>query len=127
MTLKEKIFEFSKSPTGDLIVGFVFEKFSKLLPVKRIKETDKVIAFWHPKPFWEKHIVIVPKKAIKSLIFLTPENSNYISEIYLIAKEIVQELAWDKTAYSILINGADRQEVGQIHFHLYSGKQLKSL
>lgn len=125
MTINEKIFKLSKSPVGNLFVGLAFGKFSKFLPVKRIKETDKIIAFWHPKPFWEKHIVLVPKKAIKSLTALTLEDSDYISDIYLMAKEIVQELEWDKSGYTILVNGGDRQEVGQIHFHLQSGKQLK--
>lgn len=125
MNIKEIIFDLSKSPIGDLIVGLAFGKFSKLLPVKKVKETDKVIAFWHPKPFWEKHIVLVPKKAIKSLTSLTSGDSKYISEIYLVAKEIVQELGWDKDGYTILINGGSRQEVGQIHFHLQSGKQLR--
>ena len=124
MSLKEKVFEFSKSSLGDLVVGLTFGKFSKLLPVNRVKETDKVIAFWHPKPFWEKHIVLVPKKAIKSLTALTPQDSEYISEIFLVAKEIVQDLGWEKNGYTILVNGGKRQEVGQIHFHLQSGKQL---
>lgn len=125
MNIKEKVFELAKTPAGEAVVGLIFEKFSKLLPIKRVKETDKVIAFWHPKPFWEKHIVIVPKKAIKSLTTLKPEDSDYIGEIYLVAKEIVLELGWNKSGYTILINGGDRQEVGQIHFHLQSGKQLK--
>ena len=125
MSFKEKVFEFSKSSLGDLIVGLAFGKFSKLLPVKRVKETNKVIAFWHPKPFWEKHIVLVPKKAIKSISALTPEDSDYISDIYLTAKKIVQEFGWEKNGYTILVNGGDRQEVGQIHFHLQSGKKLR--
>jgi len=122
MDIKAKIFELSKSPIGDFIIGLVFEKFSGLLPVQRIRETDKIIAFWHPKPFWEKHIVLVPKKAIKSLTAMSPEDADYISNIYLVAKEIVQEFDWDKSGYTILVNGGDRQEVGQIHFHLQTGK-----
>ncbi len=125
MNLSKNIFELAKSPIGDLVVGLAFGKFSKFLPVKRIKETDKVIAFWHPKPYWEKHILIVPKKAIKSITELTKEDSEYISELYLVTKDIVLDLGWDKSGYSILTNGGDRQEIGQIHFHLHSGKTLK--
>ncbi len=125
MSISKKVFELAKSPIGDLIVGLAFGKFSKLLPVARIKETDKVIAFWHPKPFWEKHIVLVPKKAIKSIAALTKEDSDFIGEIYLIAKEIVEDLGWENNGYTILVNGGERQEIGQIHFHLQSGKQLK--
>jgi len=29
-----------------------FGKLSKLLPVDRVMETDKVLAFKHPKPYW---------------------------------------------------------------------------
>ena len=125
MSLKEKVFELSKSKIGELIVGLVFEKFSKLLPVKVVKETDKVIAFWHPKPFWEKHIVIVPKKVIKSLVSISPGQIEYISEVYTVAKQIVEDLNWEKAGYTISINGGKKQEVSQIHFHLQSGKQIK--
>lgn len=126
MKITEKIFDLSKSPIGDLIIGLAFGKLSRLLPVKRVKETDKVIAFWHPKPFWEKHIVLVPKKAIRSLTSLTASDVPYISQIYLLAKEIVLELGWDQDGYTILVNGGNRQEVGQIHFHLQSGKQIRN-
>jgi histidine triad (HIT) family protein len=125
MGISKKAFELAKSPIGDLIIGLAFGRFSKLLPITRIKETDKVIAFWHPKPFWEKHIVLVPKKAIKSIATLTQEDCLFISEIYLVAKEIVKELGWDNNGYTILVNGGERQDISQIHFHLQSGKQLK--
>ncbi len=127
MKPKQKAFEFSKTKIGQLIVGLIFEKFSKFLPINVVKETDKVIAFWHPKPFWEKHIVIVPKKAIKSLTSITPDELVYISEVYKVAKQIVIDLEWEKYGYTILVNGGTRQEVGQIHFHLQSeDKQVTS-
>lgn len=118
------MFELAKSPLGDLIVGLAFGKFSKFLPVKIVKETDRVIAFWHPKPFWEKHILIVPKKAIKNLTSLAPEDVPYIEEVYKIAQEIVKEFGWDKTDYFLLTNGGSRQEVNQLHFHLGRGKKI---
>lgn len=125
MSLKEHLFDFSKTRAGELLVGLVFGKLTRFLPVKRVKETDKVIAFWHPRPFWEKHIVIVPKKAIKSLTDLDEKDREYISEIFLVAKEIIKELGWDKDSYTILVNGGKRQEVGQLHFHLESGKEIR--
>ncbi|OGC51265.1 hypothetical protein A2982_04125 [candidate division WWE3 bacterium RIFCSPLOWO2_01_FULL_39_13] len=107
------------------MVGIAFgTPLSKLLPIKRVKETDKVLAFWHPKPFWEKHILLVPKKHIKSLDTLKDEDSEYIKEVYKVARDIVIELGWNETEYTILTNGGTRQEVNQIHFHLSSGKQL---
>lgn len=125
MSVSKQLFKLVKTPLGDLIVGIAFgTPLSKLLPVKRIKETDKVLAFWHPKPFWQQHILLVPKKPIKSITSLKTEDYPYIEEIYKTAKEIVEELGWNKTEYTILTNGGNRQEVNQIHFHLNSGKEI---
>jgi histidine triad (HIT) family protein len=122
MSLSKHLFKLAKTPLGDLIVGVAFgTTLSKLLPIQRIKETDKVLAFWHPKPFWEKHILLVPKKQIKNLTSLNPSDFDYIKEIYKVAKDIVEDLGWDKTEYTILTNGAGRQEMNQLHFHLNSG------
>ncbi len=124
MKISKFLFFLAKSPIGDLIVGIAFGNLSGLLPVKRIKETDKVVAFWHPKPYWEKHILLVPKKAIKSLTSLKDEDYIYINEVYKVAKEIVEEQGWEKNGYTILANGGSRQEVSQVHFHLSSGAEL---
>lgn len=123
--MSRKLFALAKTPLGDLIVGIAFGKLSSLLPVKKVKETDKVLAFWHPKPYWEKHILIVPKKAIKKITSLTNEDYEYMNEAFVVAKEIVEELRWEKEGYSLLVNGGKRQEVNQLHFHLNSGKQIR--
>lgn len=124
MSLSKGLFKIAKSPVGDLIVGFAFAKLSSILPVKKIKETDKVVAFWHPKPFWEKHILIVPKKQIKSIGSISADDLTYVSNVYKCASEIVNELKWHDSGYTILANGGDRQEVNQLHFHLWSGSEL---
>lgn len=123
-SLSEKLFPLAKTPIGDLIVGLAFGKFSKFLPVKRLRETDKIIAFWHPKPFWEKHILIVPKKAIRSLTALSDDDFPYINESFKLAKDLVEDLEWEQNGYGLLVNGGDWQEVNQLHFHLHSGKRL---
>ena len=123
--MRKKLFNLAKAPVGNIIVGLAFGKFSKLLPVKRLKETENVIAFWHTKPFWEKHILIIPKKQIKNITSLKYEDGEYLFEVFKVAGEIVNELDWEKEGYSLLVNGGKRQEVNQLHFHLHSGKQIQ--
>jgi len=126
MSLSKHLFKLAKTPLGELIVGVAFgTPLSKLLPVKRIKETDKVLAFWHPKPFWQYHILVVPKKPLKNLTSLKAEDYAYIEAVYKTTREIVEELGWNKTEYTILTNGGSKQEVNQLHFHLSSGRVLK--
>ncbi len=118
-----KLFSLAKTPIGDLIIGIAFGKLHKFIPVKRVKETNNVIAFWHPKPFWEKHILIVPKKAIKKITKIDAKDFVYLNDVFMVAKSIVEELGWEKDGYTLLSNGGKRQEVNQLHFHLVSGKQ----
>jgi len=73
-----------------------------------------------------EHILIVPKKAIRSLIEVKDEDLVYISEVFRVAREIVKERGWKETDYTIVTNGGKRQEVPQIHFHLGSGATLNT-
>ena len=125
MTFLKRLFSLAKSPMGDLIVGFAFGKFSKLLPVKRIVDNDKIVAFWHPKPFYENHILIVPKRSIKKLTTISEDDLPYINEVCRVVKQIVTDLGWEKGSYSLITNGGSRQEIAQLHFHLCSGKEVK--
>ncbi len=112
----------AKTQIGDYIVGTTFESLSSALPVKRLYENDKLVAFWHPKPFWEQHVLIVPKKKIKNIISLQESDMVYVSEVFKAVKVIVEQLNWKE--YTLLVNGGDRQEVNQMHFHLCTGKEL---
>jgi len=122
MKLSKFLFSMAKTPIGDYIVGTVFESHSKVLPVKRVFENELVVAFYHPKPFWEKHVLIVPKKKIKNIVSLTQEDMVYVNEVFKVVKDIVSKLGWKE--YTLLINGGDRQEVNQMHFHLCTGKEV---
>ena len=124
MSLRKKAFELAKTPMGDLIVGLAFGKFSKLLPIKRVKETDMLIAFWHPRPLWEKHILIVPKKPIKKLSSFGKKDEEYISEVFRVVVELAKKFELENEGYSLIVNGGKKQEVKQLHFHLCSGKKL---
>jgi histidine triad (HIT) family protein len=105
---------------NELIVGFAFGKFGKLLPIKRLRETDKIVAFYHPKPSYKIHILIVPKKKTKSIGTLSSDDLVYISEVFKVANEIIQELNLESMNYRIITNGGTNQKVKQLHFHLVS-------
>jgi len=46
------------SPTKDFYCDFVL---SNKLAVEKVRETEKVLAYYHTKPNWTVHIVIIPK------------------------------------------------------------------
>ena len=97
--------------------------FSGKVKVKKVKETDNILAFHHTQPSWETHIVIVPKEHIPKLTDVT--DMNLVKEIFQIAKEIITENNWDEKNYRIITNGGEFQDSKHLHFHLISGDKLK--
>ena len=122
MNLQKFLFSTAKTKIGSFFVGNTFEKLSDILPVNRVYEDELVIAFWHPKPFWEKHILIVPKKNIKNIISIYDSNEKYYLAVFNAVKIIIEKLKWSE--YTLLSNGGTRQEINQLHFHLCSGKEI---
>ncbi len=58
------LFLFAKTRAVGKVVRICFAYCSFILPLKRIKETPQVLVFYHPKPTYANHILIVPKKDI---------------------------------------------------------------
>jgi len=107
-------------PVGKLI-GLVFEYGSFLLPVKRIVDNDRVIAFLHPWPHFDEHIIIVPKKTVPTFpSLLCDDNIQYLIDILSAARDLISKRPWDR--YVLAVNGGPRQEIKQVHFHLYKGR-----
>lgn len=94
------------------------------LTIKKVKETNNVLAFYHTKPSWTTHIVIVPKKHIVNLL---EANSEILEEIISVAKEIIEELELNKINYKLIVNGGSFQDSQHLHFHLVSGKRNENI
>jgi histidine triad (HIT) family protein len=105
-------------------VGWGFEKLPFAIPVKRLRETATLLAFYHPKPTYETHILIVPKKAVRDLLELSPEDTAFLQDLVDTTQSLVDELGLVKTGYRLIVNGGEYQEFPQLHFHLVSGKAI---
>lgn len=108
-------------PTKDFYCDFVL---SEKLAVEKVRETENVLAFYHTKPNWTLHIVIIPKQHVTRLVDL--KNMNIIQEIFEIAKDIIKEKRLTENNYKIITNGGSFQDSQHLHFHLVSGEVKKS-
>ena len=50
-----------------------------LVPIKKEYESDQVLAYWHTRPYWPVHIVVIPKRHISSFTALTAEDGPVFS------------------------------------------------
>ena len=91
------------------------------LPVRRLRETGKLLAFYHPRPNYPVHILLVPKKAITSLSDLAPEDRGLLDDLIECVQSLVAELGLEEPGYRLIVNGGKYQDAPQLHFHLVSG------
>lgn len=115
------LFDIALSPLMGEVVGVGFQYASPLLPVERVLLTDKTIAFYHPRPHWSKHILLVPRKQITT-IFDFLKDKDYLESIYKTAHDLFLSKGFDTDSYALLVNGGLRQDVKQVHFHLHQEK-----
>ena len=94
------------------------------IPSKKVYEDDYVYAFYDIEPQAPYHVVIVPKRHIKSENDITPENSMYVAKIFEVIPKIAKELGFAENGYRVINNcGKDGgQTVGHLHFHLTGGR-----
>ena len=90
------------------------------IEVKKVRETERVLAFYHTNPNWTEHIVIIPKQHITRLVEL--EDMSIVQEIFEVAKDIIKEKGFVETNYKIITNGGSFQSSQHLHFHLVSGE-----
>lgn len=76
------------------------------------------MAFHHPNPSYTFHVLLVPKKAIASLMELDASHSAFLHDLYSIVQSLVDE--FHLSAYRLIVNGGDYQDFPQLHFHLIS-------
>jgi histidine triad (HIT) family protein len=96
----------------------MFEHMSFAIPAKRLRETETLMAFHHPKPSYPFHILLVPKKAVASLKDLDAKDSAFLADLYSTVQSLVEE--FHLPAYRLIVNGGEYQDFPQLHFHLIS-------
>lgn len=122
--LSRSLFKIARSRLGNSIIRWSFAHAARFMPVDKLHETDLVIAFLHPQPTHETHVVVVPKRAIKTLMHLSAGDADVLGDVFLTIQKVVADLGIEPDGYSVVINGGPRQDVDQIHFHVLSGKAL---
>jgi histidine triad (HIT) family protein len=96
---------------------------NKEIPSEFIFEDDSFIVFKDINPQAPVHLLIVPKKHIRSINDLKPEDYQIISEIIVVAKNMAKKQDIDQSGYKLVFNveKGGGQEIFHIHLHLIGG------
>ena len=80
--------------------------------VEKVLETENVLAFHHTRPFWETHVVVIPKTHVDSL--LTVENDLLI-ELLDVVRTVARQVLTEKGAARVLTNLGEYQDSKHLH------------
>lgn len=96
------------------------------IPSNKVYEDDEIFAFRDINPQAPVHILVIPKKHIKSLADLQEEDVNLIGKINIKINEIAKTEGFANQGYRVIVNcGEDAgQEVMHLHYHILAGKKL---
>ena len=99
---------------------------SGAMPCDKVYENEYVLAFRDIDPKAPTHILIIPKKHIKTLNEINKNDQDLLGELLLTAKKIAKDEGIDTSGYRTVFNcnSDGGQTVFHIHMHLLGGRQM---
>lgn len=94
--------------------------------IEKVFESDRVLAYYHTKPFWEKHIVIIPKEHIWDIRHVN--DTSLYEEILTVARDIIRAIPEEELqskGAQFLTNIGKWQDTPHLHFHIAIGKKIR--
>lgn len=101
------------------------EVLSGHTPVRKVIETEGVLAFHHTRPFYPVHIVVIPKRHIDSLLALGEQDDNLLLELFTVIRQVASRIVEEQGACRVLTNLGEYQESKHLHWHVASGQPLR--
>ena len=86
-------------------------------------ENDTLVVFKDINPAAPVHLLIVPKKHIRSINDLTEADQSILSEMIMVAKDVATQHGVAKSGYRLFINveRGGGQVIFHLHLHLIAG------
>ena len=110
----------------EMLADNIFLKIiEKKIPAKVLHEDDLCLAFHDVAPRAPVHVLIIPRKVIRTHDDIAPEDAALLGHMHLVACKLASELGL-QDGYRIVINCKERggQSVPHLHLHLLGGRDM---
>ncbi|MFN7160818.1 MAG: HIT domain-containing protein [Candidatus Gracilibacteria bacterium] len=108
--------------TNDFYCDFVL---NEKIVVKKIYESEDVLAFHHTKPSYEFHVVVIPRKHILNIVSIESDSvdgKGLWIELLKGVQGVVKECKLE--TFRIISNSGDYQDSKHLHIHVVSGQKI---
>lgn len=92
-------------------------------PAEFLYEDDNFVVFRDINPAAPVHLLVVPRKHIRSINDLQKEDETIISGLFMLARDMAKEQGINESGYKLLFNveKGGGQEIFHLHLHLIGG------
>lgn len=108
-------------------MGTVFKQIiDRELPADIVYEDDLCLAFKDINPQAPIHILVIPKKEIRSLADVKEEDKEILGHLLIKTAEIARKMGIEEKGYRVVTNVNEHggQSVYHLHFHLIGGRKM---
>jgi histidine triad (HIT) family protein len=92
--------------------------------IETVLETDDVLAFHHTRAAYEKHIVVIPKQHIPSLVDLGSATEEVLLRVFGEVRGLARAMLEREGACRVITNLGRYQDSKHLHFHLVAGDRI---
>ena len=93
------------------------------IPTEFLYENDELVVFKDINPLAPIHLLLVPKRHIRSINDLEDADGSLVTDLIMTAKDMAETMSVNKTGYRLFFNveKGGGQEVFHLHLHLIGG------
>ncbi|WP_062110239.1 HIT domain-containing protein [Bacillus niameyensis] len=99
------------------------EVLSGKTEVDKVYETENVLAYYHTRPFYKVHIVVIPKKHIPLLTTLQDDDMELFIELMTVVRKVATKTESEYGACRVITNLGAYQDSKHLHWHIVSGEK----
>ncbi len=88
------------------------------LEVSKVWEDERVLAFHHPQPQAQIHVVVIPKAHVPSLLDPLALDGALLSAMMQAIQAVARELGLDRTGFYVRANAAGPGVTPHMHWHI---------
>ena len=89
------------------------------ITVSKVWEDERVLAFHHPSPQAEIHVVVIPKQHVASLLDPLALDGALLSSMLRAIQETARALGLDQAGFYVRANAAAPGVTPHMHWHIY--------
>ena len=97
---------------------FCEDVLSGKIEVSKVWEDASVLAFHHPKPKAEIHVVVIPKAHVPSLLDPLALDGALLSSMVLAIQNVAGKLGLDRSGFQVRANAAAPGVTPHMHWHV---------